>query len=317
MTTELNRTPSGDLAIITCYFNPCGYESRQQNYLQFAARLARQGVELWVIEAILPGQRPWIAPGPRVVHVEFPKDDWLWQKERLLNLLIGRLPPQFTKVAWVDCDLLFDNDDWVRLASESLNTWPVIQLFNFVHYTGPDGHPIIWGGVTDRRASLASIAAHVPGQARNFRIGAPGFAWAARRTLLDAYGLYDKEIAGGGDAIFAAALYGWSDHPAISFGTAGMRESAQEYAAPVYRDVQSFVGYVPCPIRHLWHGSFEDRKYVARKNSLASMGFDPTRHLESDSVTGLLRLSSEASDEIRGFLRQYFHSRREDASVAS
>ncbi|MEX1027810.1 MAG: hypothetical protein WD049_07360 [Candidatus Paceibacterota bacterium] len=243
------RSPESDLAVITCYFNPCGYASRKQNFLRFAEGLTRQGIDFWTIEAVLPGQQPLTAAGHRVAHVVFPEADWLWQKERLLNLLIRRLPPQFTKVAWVDCDLIFNNDNWLRIASESLDTWPVIQLFDFVHYVGPDGTPMIWGGVTDHRASLASIATHFPERAPNFRIGAPGLAWAARRSLLDAHGLYEKEIAGGGDAVFAAALYGWYDHRNITSGTVGMARSAQAYIASVYRDVQSFVGYIPCSIR--------------------------------------------------------------------
>jgi hypothetical protein len=38
----------------------------------------------------------------------------LWQKERLLNLALQRLPEHCTKVVWLDADTFFTNPNWVR-----------------------------------------------------------------------------------------------------------------------------------------------------------------------------------------------------------
>ncbi len=306
-----------DLAIVTCYFNPCGYRNREVGYQRFANDLRQQGVEPWVIEASLPGCKPFVAVDDRVLHVTLPKHDWLWQKERLLNLLIKQLPRHLTKIAWVDCDLLFTNDQWPKLASEALDTWPVIQLFDFAFWLGPDDEIMNWQGKADRRASLASIAMHYPDRAKDFRIGSPGFAWASRRSLLEKHGLYENEITGGGDSMIATALYGWTDHHFILTGTQAMVHDGMNYVRAVHNDVKGFVGYIPNQIKHLWHGSYEARSYVDRRKQLQVLGLDPFRDLQHDPDTGLLRWTKHAAPELRKYVRGYFRSRKEDESLTS
>ncbi len=304
---------SDDLAILTCYFNHCGYESRRKVFQRFAAGVRAQSNNLWVIEATLPGQAKLIPAGEQVIHRELPGGDWLWQKERLLNLLCRQLPRRITKVAWVDCDLLFDNPQWPQLVSAALDTWPVVQPFDFAHWLGPSDEPVLWQGITDRRACLASIAMHHPHRARQFRIGAPGYAWAARRSLIEKHGLYDAAIIGGGDAIMAAGMFGWADHDCIRGGTPGMAQHAVEYVQRLHGDVKGYVGYIPCGIRHLWHGNYEGRSYVTRRQGITDLGFDPSRDLEVTPQTGLYRWSEQASPELRSYVREYFHARQEDA----
>ncbi|MCA9140818.1 MAG: hypothetical protein KDB00_28800 [Planctomycetales bacterium] len=308
---------SDDLAIITCYFNPCRYANRERGYLRFCQGLERQGVHAWTIEAVLPGEDPFVPAGPRVVHVRLPPDEWIWQKERLLNLLIDRLPAHFTKVGWVDCDLLFENDLWPRLASEALNTWPIIQLFDWVYWLGPNDEVLSFEGRADRRACLASIAMYYPDRARDFRIGTPGFAWAARRSLLKAHGLYEYDISGGNDALIATAIYGWSDHAFFLNGTKAMIHDAQNYCRRIFRDVRGYVGYIPCSIKHLWHGSLENRDYVGRRQLLQQTGYDPFRDIVVDETSNLLRWTEYANPQLKMQLRNYFFNRREDDCASS
>lgn len=303
---------SDDLAILTCYFNHCGYESRRSVFRRFADGVRAQSDGLWVIEATLPGQQRSLPPDEQVVHTELPGEDWLWQKERLLNILCQQLPRRFTKVAWVDCDLLFDNPHWPNLLSAALDTWPVVQPFDFVHWLGPSDEPTLWQGITSRRASLASIAMHYPHLARQFRIAAPGYAWAARRSLIEKHGLYDVAIVGGGDAVMVAGMFGWDDHQCLRTGTPGMIRHAREYAQRLHQDVKGYVGYIPCAVRHLWHGHYSGRAYVERRQRTIELGFDPYRDLDNVPDTGLLRWSDHASEELRRYLREYFHARQED-----
>jgi hypothetical protein len=55
--------------------------------------------------------------------------DVMWQKERLLNLAIERVPKSCDKIAWLDCDVVFGNEDWAEQASRSLDTSALIHLF--------------------------------------------------------------------------------------------------------------------------------------------------------------------------------------------
>lgn len=301
-----------EFAAITCYFNPCAYENRRVGYERFAVGLENQNVPLWTIEAALSGQ-PFVIPdNGRVLYVRLPEDGWLWQKERMLNLLLRQLPTSITKVAWVDCDLLFHNDQWGQLAIDALNTWPVVQLFDYVLWLGPNDEVLTWNGVADKKPSLASVACHFPKKARDTRIGATGFAWAGRREILERHGLYEKDVTGGGDVEIAAAFYGWFDHRVVVHGTNGMRQDIRDYVANVYKDVRGFVGYLPSSVSHLWHGSRRDRNYTERRDRLVELDFNPMADIEDDPVSRLLRWSDTCNPELKEYVKGYFSSRRED-----
>ena len=53
----------------------------------------------------------------------------------------------------------------------------------------------------DKRDALSSY----------FKHGHTGFAWAARRSVLDKHGLYDCQILGNGDFVMGHAMYGSED----------------------------------------------------------------------------------------------------------
>ena len=37
----------------------------------------------------------------------------LWQKEALLNLALKHIPGHIQYIAWIDCDVLFEDDHWI------------------------------------------------------------------------------------------------------------------------------------------------------------------------------------------------------------
>ena len=49
----------------------------------------------------------------------------IWQKERLLKVLIERSDAD--KVAWGNSDLIFENDNWYRAAIALLDEFPAVQ----------------------------------------------------------------------------------------------------------------------------------------------------------------------------------------------
>ena len=58
----------------------------------------------------------------------------MWQKERLINYGLSKLPAECKYFAWIDCDVMFHADDWCQQACEKLKTADVIQLFKKVFY---------------------------------------------------------------------------------------------------------------------------------------------------------------------------------------
>jgi len=300
------------LAVSTCYFNPLGYGRRRDNFKTFRDAALDQGADLWVIEAGVTGQ--WeVADDARMHVVRVRMRDLLWQKERLLNLLIEKLPPEYDAVAWVDCDVLFDNPTWVEDTREALKRHRVAQLFTHAAWLGPDMRPQPWhsGGYRFRESTAHSF---VTRRRLQFGRSHPGFAWAARRAVLrEIGGLYDRHILGSGDSMMAAAIAGLADRV--------LPHTLRQWAGEYYRQwsdkaaaaVQGDVGCVPGTLRHLYHGSLPNRRYRHRISRLMSLGFDPDRHIELDEE-GLWRWTGAAPAEVRAYVEEYFHARREDDS---
>lgn len=273
--------------------------------------MQRQNVELWTIEATLPGEQPFISPSRRVIHVELPEYDGLWQKERLLNVLLNQLPKRVTKVAWVDCDLLFKNANWPAMAVEALETWKVIQLFDHVHYLGQDDKKVKWTQSSSIE-SIASVAMHNPSAVHDLRFAAPGFAWAARRSLIAKHGFYDTNIDGSNDTIMALSMLGQFNSYMFGQGSAAMYESALEYGQKVFRDIRGHIGYIPVNVHHIWHGDFANRQYLEKNQRLRKFKFDPRIDLVSDPDSGLLRWSPTAKPVLKTYMRKAFALRKED-----
>lgn len=198
--------PCDDLWVVTSYFNPAGFRTPRQNYCRFADSLASSGIRLFTVECAF-GDRPFeLDPGANLLQVRTP--DVLWQKERLINLAVSRLPERVDKVAWIDCDLLFDNPAWAVIASAKLDQVPVVQLYGSMTRLAPgrefpSGRERKEAGYVKAWLNPLDDLWPRPSRAKN-----PGGAWAARRSLFERCGIYDGLIVGGGDFLFACALTG-------------------------------------------------------------------------------------------------------------
>jgi hypothetical protein len=299
----------GKLAVITCFFNPCGWMNRTRNYERFAAAAKFQGAELFTIEAVMH-DRPYSLACPELNKCVLMRD-YLWQKERLLNLLIEDLPPEYDKVAWVDCDLLFDNPNWVADTSKMLNEFPVVQLFEEAIWLNALGVPDTDG--VHRRPSVPHAVNQGIEDGRSFRVSHPGFAWAARRSVLkQCGGLFDRHITGAGDAVMAIGFHGFAEHPFWGLHSSKMREAAVDWCQRAAQATGGKVGAVPGLVRHLWHGNRKDRRYDDRIFAgVIREKFSPERDLVIDE-NGLWRWSEQADRQLVKFVESYFWGRNED-----
>src|SRR5262245_25462823 len=101
-----------DIWVVTAYFNPCRYSTKKFNFDTFAARLRSTGAKLLVIEIALEDGEFDLGGDLNAIRVR--GNGLMWQKERLLNIAIANLPPSCTKVAWLDCDILFEDHAWLQ-----------------------------------------------------------------------------------------------------------------------------------------------------------------------------------------------------------
>ncbi|MFQ6027631.1 MAG: hypothetical protein ACE5Q6_09085, partial [Dehalococcoidia bacterium] len=127
---DKHQSAPNDLWAITSYFNPMGYRRRWVNYHTFRRNLA---VPLLTIELAYHDDFE-LRPGDATRLIQLRSDQVMWQKERLLNLALQQLPPECRKVAWLDCDILFDCNNWASLTSQALEAFTLVQPFSKAHY---------------------------------------------------------------------------------------------------------------------------------------------------------------------------------------
>jgi len=302
-----------DLCILTTYFNPNSYQTKLRNYERFRGVLERSHLPLFTVECAF-GDQPFSLQGPRVLRLR--TTDVMWQKERMINIGVSALPQEYTKIAWLDCDILFENPMWAPLVSQLLDRVQLVQPFDqFIRLPRGDEFRRKIAIHRANSASFAAVYASAPTMHRHgdfLQHGHTGFAWAARRDLLEKHGLYDACIAGSGDHMIAHAACGDWESPCVlnELGFSGQRKHFRKWASGFFRDVQGRMTFVPGSILHLWHGEMDNRRYAERTLQLASFQFDPEKDIRIGS-SGLLEWNSHKPALHRWAVR-YFSTRKED-----
>lgn len=303
------------LVVITTYFNPCGYQTRRKNYDVFMAGMAQAKVPCLTVECAFPGQDFELPDSPDVVKVR--ANTLLWQKERLLNLAASYPSKSVKYVAWLDCDILFDNPAWPQDLVRVLQKYPVAQVFETARRLGPAGEP-------DAEAiaeSFASVMARNPESMNAGRYdahGHTGYGWAMRRELFDEVGLYEAAVSGSADHFMAHAIfghYGFCIENALKHDPAQI-EHLKEWGQRFYAKVQGRLGVVPGQIRHLWHGDAVNRRYFLRMHEITDLGFNPYSDLLALPGQPLEWSPDMNKPELETYFTNYFDQRREDGEVA-
>ena len=301
---------------VTSYYNPAGCRRRKTNFDIFRAKLA---APLVAVELSHNGAFE-LAPGDADILVQLHCADVMWQKERLLNVGFAAVPQDVKQIARLDCDLIFENDDWMADAVQALSGANLVHLFRRRLNLSREADPESTG---DLRAdvALSAFAASPSGPPSDQELAdsdAPvtlkrtvGLAWAARREILDRHGLYAAAILGSGDRLILSAAFG---RCGLGRRTIAMNDAQMEHyvawAEPFSHSVRGRVGFIEHTVRHLWHGDLRDRRYAERHQALARFNFDPAADLALDA-SGAWRWASD-KPRLQRYVRDYFESRRED-----
>lgn len=312
-----NDFQANDLWAITSYFNPMRSSRRLQNF-----RIFRENINVPLVAVELSyGDAFELQEEESDILIQLRGAAVLWQKERLLNLALQVLPSTCSKVAWLDCDVIFGTPDWAKSASRLLDHFPLIQMFKSAHYLSPH-----WERSKDfrteveftRPAAISSISSGLPaaicvGQISNTPASAcaKGLAWAIRREIVDRHGFFDACILGGGDTAMASAAKHCFD--AVMQAHHMNEQQKKRYlmwAKPFYEDVRGNVGYLDAQIYHIWHGDYGNRRRAGRHEGLQPFQFNPFTDIAEDA-NGCWRWATE-KPEMHDYVRNFLSSRRED-----
>ena len=302
---------------ITTFFNPKKYEQRLYNFRQFRSELS---IPLVVVELSFDGSFE-IGLHEADIVVRINGGALVWQKERLLSIALQHVPKDILYIAWLDCDVLFGDSEWISKAIHELQRYPIVQLFSELvdlkkgqhrippneHLLAPRGYGIA-GLVKERAVRDTDFS---PSNTADVRQCAFGLAWAARRELLHAHNFYDAMIIGGGDRAMVCAMYGRFNDAVNSLVMNSSRETHYlRWASPYFESVNGRVGHLPGQLFHLWHGDIQHRRYRERHKELSLFDLNPT----TDLVVGANGAWEWRRDDksLHSFFSQYFANRFED-----
>lgn len=328
---------SDPLWVVTSYFNPANYKNRLRNFQAFRRNL---NAPLMVVELAKPGKHQLTKEDGDIV-MSLTGEDRIWQKERLINVGIGELPRHVEFVAWVDCDVIFSEEDWSSEAQVHLEKHGgLLQLFSTSAHLPRETDvaslspaacaatvPLLTGiaiasSLRQRTFDENEVKlrqADLSGDTDNYykaieQHNCCGLAWAARRDVIATCGHYDRCIVGGGDRMHAfSALGRLSDYWSLRRHNDKQKDDMLSWvesarSAGLFAHIDS----LDQSVYHLWHGELFQRGYRERYEILARHGFDPAKDLEV-SGNGTWKWT-DPNGELARDVGAYFFSRHEDGS---
>lgn len=285
-----------DFCVITCHFNPANWKSTRRNYQRFLHHVSWWDIPVFSAEIAYENQT--FASESSWLKIRGTDLNMIWQKERLLNLLVEKLPPNFTKIAWIDADVIFVDNDWPTKVSKALDDYKLIQMWDHWHLAGPNGE-------------IAQVLSSVGHLGKRYLAGetrSPGGAWAGHR---DIFPLYDKHIVGGGDSMCFEAWMNIDYSMFVLEDLNLMKEHFIEWKQKAYQKVKGNITCMNFDMMHMYHGSRNDRQYIDRWKPLIQNEYDPANFVFVDNQ-GILSWTDLAPSNLKDAVKSYFINRLED-----
>ena len=237
---------SKDMAICLVFFNPAKSKRMLMNYLYVVNRYKNEGVPLYTIELTFGDAAHEIADA---IHVR--SKSYMFHKERLCRLLEYHVPRKYTKLMFLDADVLFAGTEWYKGVSKLLDTNDVVQPFRYAHWLD-----LTYTTTTLTRETVLAME----GPMWNFKYH-PGFAWAFRREWYKQVGFFDWAVSGSGDTLSAAHWLGMSFPKGFNSLPMALTNEYEKYCRlPRPRIACLETGEV----YHLYHGARKNRQYSER-----------------------------------------------------
>ena len=294
------------LHVIAVVSNVYEFKRRWQLMREFVERMKDTPyIKLYIVE-LAYGEQEFVVTDPaNPRHLQLRTADALWHKENMINVGVKKLLPHDWKaMAWVDSDIEFDNPNWALDTLKVLKEFDLAQLFTTAFDLNEHNIAMsIWQSYGYKYCNGERFK-HTKG----IDYWHSGYAWSCTRSFYDSMGgLYDRGIIGSGDYVMTQGFVGNTACGDRSLGK--FKIDIEKYNAAIKEDVK--IGYIPCNIRHYFHGSKKNRKYIERNQILIRHKYDPSTHLAYND-DGILIPSPNMSAQFKKDILDYFGQRNED-----
>jgi len=242
-----------DTAVCLVIFNPAESKRLLMNYLYTVNLLNLQKIPWYVMEMVFENRYPEIPEASNVFHVY--SNSYMFHKERMCRVMESKIPKKFTKLVFMDADLVFSKNEWYSQMSNMLNTHDVVQGFENCH----------WMDLSYTKVMLSRPNAVIMPDTFMTHTYHPGFVWGFRRDWFKKYGFFDLCLSGSGDTLSVAAWLQKEFSPTFKSLPLSMTNAYEQYRTMT----QPRIGYLKgIDVYHLYHGSRQNRQYVDRHKAL-------------------------------------------------
>lgn len=244
------KSSKNDMAICLVVFNPSKTKRILMNYFYAKNQFDLKKLPVFTIELVYNGQQPEI---PDAFHVY--SNSIMFHKENLYRILETKIPKQYKKLAFLDCDILFDDPAWYDKTSKLLDDYDVVQPFESAH----------WMDLTYTHVELSrKTVLEMKKPVWDFSYH-PGFAWCMKRDWYNKVGFFDYAISGSGDTLSAGAWLKKTFPPKFQSLPAALKD---EYSKFLNKPCPKITYLKGVHVLHLYHGSRDNRQYAIRHKIL-------------------------------------------------
>ena len=278
-----------DMAIGLVFFNPAKSKRMLMNYLYTVEKLKCAKLPYYTLELVYGKEEPEI-----VDAFHYRAKNALFNKEQLCRMLERRMPWRYSKVVFLDADLVFTSPTWYADTSKKLNTHQVVQPFSSA----------VWLDITYTKSTLERSSVVYMNKAKTYdHVYHPGFAWAFKRSWFRKYGFYEYAITGSGDTLSTAAWMG------VEFPKGYLKPAFARSFADYRRIPKPTMSCAPGKVYHLWHGTHKNRKYVDRHQIVD--GILDVQKIIRPNWSGVFEVTDKA---VAAKLADYFKEREDDGT---
>lgn len=326
---------SETLHMVGVYSNPWRWRSRRQHFNDFVRHMRScPNVRLYIVE-LAYGSRPFeVSEESDPLAIRLRTDCEMFHKENLINLAVQRFPDGWEHGGYSDGDFHFTRYDWALEAIHMLQHHEFVQLFSNYADLSPAtptsylGHRMYRSNSTfawnylHQEEFLALkqkqmrtdpyYGQEIPSEVFPFGFppGAPGGAWAWRRSAFDTVqGMLDTCIMGSADWWMAFGLIGQKTMLRGDETIRSYNDDIRNWQKRASK-LTANIGCVDQFAVHFYHGATSNRAYGTRESILQRWRFDPRYDLTRD-WQGVYRWTGEKPG-LRDDVRKVFLNRHED-----
>ena len=219
-------------------------------------------------------------------------ESFMFHKERLCRILEKKIGWYYSKLMFLDADIIFTDPNWYSEVSDLLNKHDVVHPFKSA----------IWSDITYKECVQQRNTILMCEKGGKYQPSLhPGFAWAFRRSWFRKVGFFDYGITGSGDTLSVAS---WFD---LKFPNGYLQPALKVAFDEFCKRPKPRITHASGTIIHLWHGSKKNRKYFDRHKILS--GIADVRKIVKIAKNGVFELTDS---EINEKMRVYFIERDDD-----